>query len=338
MAANVETMAYVASEGTPWHGLGTPVEGAMTAAEALDKAGLSWTVRMEGIQTASGIPIQTGRRCNAVVRDDTNQALGVVGRKYRPIQNRDCFDFLDGVAAARGIRYHTAGVLGHGQIVWMLGKLGEIVIPRTDDKIDKFLLFANWHDGTSLAHCFWTPTRVVCQNTLNQALGGASQSDRVSLRHTGNLEGKIAEAQRVLGISIQLYDDFDRQVKASAKVKLSAAQVASYFKSLYPDTKTGEDGASEPTAQVKNTREKLHEIFEGGRDGGIKAIRGTAWKAYNAVTELVDHHTVVKTQKGDDGASLTDPRSAKLASVWFGERAAKKEQAWSAMLELAGIN
>lgn len=338
MPANVETMAYVASEGTPWHGLGTPVDGAMTAAQALDLAGLNWTVRVEGIQTASGIPIEFGRRCRAIVRDDTGAALGVVGRKYRPIQNRDAFDFLDGVAAARGIKYHTAGVLGHGQIVWILGKLGEIVIPKTDDKIDKFLLFANWHDGTSLAHAFWTPTRVVCQNTLNQALGGSDKTDRACLRHTGNLENKIAEAQRILGLSIQLYDDFDRQVKASAKVKLSGEQVSAYFKALYPDTRTNDDGTTDATTQVKNARGKLAEIFEGGRDGGIKAIRGTAWKAYNAVTEFVDHHTSSRSQKGDDGESLSDPRSARLASVWFGDRAKKKEEAWATMLQMAGIN
>ena len=40
MPANVQSMVYNAENGAPWHGLGTAVNGMMTAAEAVVKAGL----------------------------------------------------------------------------------------------------------------------------------------------------------------------------------------------------------------------------------------------------------------------------------------------------------
>ena len=47
MAANVETMFYVRE--TPWHGLGTRVQAALTSEEALIAAELNWKVRSEDI-------------------------------------------------------------------------------------------------------------------------------------------------------------------------------------------------------------------------------------------------------------------------------------------------
>lgn len=41
MTAAVETLAYVKDRGVPWHGLGVPADGLMTAGEVLEKAGLA---------------------------------------------------------------------------------------------------------------------------------------------------------------------------------------------------------------------------------------------------------------------------------------------------------
>ena len=67
-------MAYIGE--TPWHGLGTRVEQAMTAAEALEMAGLDWEVGKVGVRTDDGLEIP-GRY--ATVRTDTRRPLGVVG-------------------------------------------------------------------------------------------------------------------------------------------------------------------------------------------------------------------------------------------------------------------
>jgi hypothetical protein len=90
-------------------GNGRDVTGAMTAAEAIERAGLDWTTHTERIKTESGQVI-TGRRCKAVVRDDTGDVLGIVGKKHGIIDNRTCFDFMDCVSgSAGGVTYETAG-------------------------------------------------------------------------------------------------------------------------------------------------------------------------------------------------------------------------------------
>ena len=53
MAHLVESLAYVNENGdsrnVPWHGLGTSVNHAMTSEEALELAGLNWTVKSEPV-------------------------------------------------------------------------------------------------------------------------------------------------------------------------------------------------------------------------------------------------------------------------------------------------
>ncbi|KMS65182.1 hypothetical protein BVRB_038580, partial [Beta vulgaris subsp. vulgaris] len=98
---------------TPWHGLGTKLDEPATAAEAITKAGLNFNVVLKPLQTSEGIKVPQRQ---AVVRTDSNAVLGVVGNSYQPVQNHQCFGFLDAIVVASGeLRYHTAGALGRGE-------------------------------------------------------------------------------------------------------------------------------------------------------------------------------------------------------------------------------
>lgn len=92
MPAEVETMFYARE--TPWHGLGTRVEGAVSSEEALDAAGLNWDVVQEKLYTEDGYCVP-GFYAN--VRDSDNKVLGVVTNRYKIVQNREAFAFTDGL-------------------------------------------------------------------------------------------------------------------------------------------------------------------------------------------------------------------------------------------------
>lgn len=148
----------------PWHRLGTRLDEPATAHEAINAAGLDYEVELTRLVTVNDIPIPHKL---AVVREDSHAILGVVGNTYRPVQNRECFGFLDAVVADGSLRYHTAGALGKGERVWMLAKLpDDIRVKNSDDITEKYLLLSNSHDGSSSLRVFFTPIRVVCANTL----------------------------------------------------------------------------------------------------------------------------------------------------------------------------
>lgn len=311
-------MAYFGD--TPWHGLGTRLENPATAEEAIQGAGLDYEAELTPLTTADGIPV-TSRL--GVVRSDTRQVLGVVGTSYRPVQNRECFSFLDAVVADGQLRYHTAGALGNGERVWMLAKLpDDIRVKGSDDITEKYLLLSNSHDGSSALRVYFTPIRVVCANTLAVA-ERESRGHGVSIIHKGDLSTKVRQAQEVLGLASDFYDLVEAKIERLAAYYPSLAELNDFFRAVYPDI----DGVE--STRTKNVRAELMRLFEQGRGHDLAAIRHTAWTALNAVTEYVDHYRSTR------GKTPLERASRRLESAWFGSGARLKERAWELALAMA---
>ena len=199
MSANVETMFSVRE--TPWHGLGRIVMDAPASREALELAGLDWQVESRNIYSGTGAMIP-GYRAN--VRSTDDAVLGVVSDRYRIVQNEEAFQFTDDLLG-EGVTYETAGSLQGGKKVWMLAKLPEKYI-IAGDEVTPYLVFFNSHDGSSGVKVAMTPVRVVCQNTLNLALGTAKRI--WTARHTENV---LLRVQRnILDFLYALWLDDDR--------------------------------------------------------------------------------------------------------------------------------
>lgn len=316
---NGRTAMMYAGE-TPWHGLGTKLDQPATAAEAIEAAGLNYQVELRSIATTDGLPIPERK---AVVRSDTNQVLGVVGNSYVPVQNYQCFGFLDSVVADEKLRYHTAGALGQGERVWMLAQLpGQIRVKNSDDVTEQFLLLSNSHDGSAALRVYFTPIRVVCANTLGMA-ERRSRGQGVSIIHKGDLSAKVGEAQDILGFAKRFYDDLDERINHLAGHYPSQEQLSRYFASLYPDREDGKN------RRAQNVREELQRLFEEGIGQDIPEVRHSTWAAFNAVTEYVDHHRSTRGRTPDERAAR------RLDSAWFGSGARLKSEAWKLALEMS---
>src|SRR5262245_26735583 len=102
---------------TPWHGLGTKVDGLQTTAAMLTAAGLEWDVALRDLIRGDGVPVDSHK---AIVRLDTGKTLGVATAKYVPIQNRQAADIVDALVTEGGAHVEVAGALDDGERCWML--------------------------------------------------------------------------------------------------------------------------------------------------------------------------------------------------------------------------
>ena len=182
MSANVESMFYVRE--TPWHGLGTKVNEAPTSKDALIYAGLDWKVVQNNVYTQDGSLI-SGYKAN--IRSTDRSVLGIVSDRYKIVQNQDAFQFTDDLLG-EGVTYETAGSLQGGRKVWMLARMPHRYI-ISGDEIEPYLVVMNSHDGSSGIKVAMTPIRVVCQNTLNLALGSAKRI--WTTKHTENVMSRV---------------------------------------------------------------------------------------------------------------------------------------------------
>lgn len=318
MSANVNSMMYVGQ--TPWHGFGKKLDKAATSAEAISAAGLDWKVNKEAVFLSNGVQVPSSF---ATVRQDTGKVLGVVGKVYEPLQNRDAFRFFDSVVGIKEAMYQTAGSLGKGECVWILAKLPGIVRVVGDDVTEKYLLLTNRHDGLGAVQVFFTPIRVVCQNTLNIALKG--EGTKASLRHTTTIGMKVEEVRKQLGIIHASFGIFEEAARRMATVQLTTEAFNNYIK------KSGviPDDEEKLGTRAANVRDELTRLFEYGKGADLPGSKGTVWGAFNAVAEYVDYFKPAR------GQGKSDREDSRAKSILFGSGLSLKQTAWDAALEIA---
>jgi phage/plasmid-like protein (TIGR03299 family) len=323
-------MFYIKAEGKPWHGLGTELQGQATAKEAIEAAKLDYTVEkcpLIATVPEKGKPVQVNvpGRYVAAVRTDTKDVLGIVGDGYKVVQNVEAFDFFDTVVGEGQAIYNSAGALDNGSRIWLMAKLPKDMVIAREDIVEKYLILANSHDGTSALKLFFSPVRVVCHNTLTEALKDAKGG--ISIRHSGDITGKTNEARKVLGISIKWYNEFEELCKQLVKVQMTKGKAEGYFdKMLYGETI---DEKKEESMVLKNRKDDYMYLFEHGKGNDLPSVKGSAWCALNAITEYHDHYKVIKNE--------TEDPTNRLKSIWFGNAAHIKGKAFEGILQVAGI-
>lgn len=269
-ADGTASMAYAGA--TPWHGLGTSVDGVMTAAECLTLAGLDWEVELEPVSNRYGeIPNRF-----SVVRQTDHRTFGIVGRDYKVINNVEAFAFFDQVVDSGEAKYETAGSLAGGQRVWITAKVGDD-IEICGEKYKGFLLVSNSHDGSRAFRALTTMIRVVCANTETMALNAAKTS--WSLTHKFTLEGKTGEARRALELSFAGQDAFAQEVERMLNIQVNADQFKAAVTAVLPKQKR----------QLETNVSQLMGIFESETTVVDTDVKGTAWGAYNTFTYWTDH-------------------------------------------------
>lgn len=299
---------------TPWHGLGAVLDRPpATVGEAIEASGLGWDVAKEPIAIDRGempdadwwIP-----RCEeipgyyATVRQDTREVLGIVGERYRIVQNHEAFAFIDQLLGS-SINFETAGSLHGGRRVWVLATLPEHV-EVGGDPVRPYVLLMNSHDGSTAVIAATTPIRVVCQNTLNWGLRKARQ--KFSIRHTEAVTQRVHEARRVLDLSINYYEQFKRFGDELASERCTERQLRAVLDELYPNG-TDDSMSSRARSSRQQTKDRIAELFLRGETQGNAP--GSKWAAVNAIVEYGDWIRPLRSSAQrfaralDDGAEKT---------------------------------
>ena len=266
----------------PWHGLGTRVEEAPTSADALKLAGLDWNVRQEEVCDLRGKAIP-GYRAN--VRESDESVLGIVGDRYRVVQNTDAFRFTDELIGG-DVHYETAGSLREGRQIWLLAKMPEREI--AGDAMEPYLCFTNAHDGGGAVRVCMTPVRVVCNNTLNLALDTAQRT--WSMRHTESINGRLMEARDCLLRADKYMDDLAEYAEAAKAKQIRDDEIKEILNQMFP-LNVSEDADEKKVEKAKKRQEKMKtEYMVCYFMPDLANLRGTAWGAINAMSDFVSHN------------------------------------------------
>jgi phage/plasmid-like protein (TIGR03299 family) len=304
MAHNIETFedgssAFFSNREVAWHKLGVVTDGAQTAQDALRIAQLDSVVHVSenpvGVDI-NGTFVQIPNRF-ITYREHPKTGttgLGVVGKRYTPIQNSEAFDFLNALADESGAVFETAGSLNNGARVFMTMKLPESMTLGGNDVVDNYIMAVNSHDGTLAFTVAVTPVRAVCTNTVRLALSKARS--KVALRHTIGSGQKVQQARETLNIVWKYQEEFQAQVEDMLSQQFSDNDFKRFTEILVPEPK-GKDVSQRQINSIEATRSELVALWYAPTQQNIK---GTKWAAYNAVAEYEDWSRPVRDKENKE--------------------------------------
>lgn len=320
-----------------WHGLGRVLPTPPTCDDALRLAGLDWEVEKHPLVTEiPGVGSVTVPSHRSVVRATDKKVLGVVGKDWKLIQNKQgLFDFLAPFIENGAMVLDAAGSLREGRRVWALARLAGIAgeVSRGDE-IRQHLLVYLGHDGGCTWGTVWTPVRVVCMNTLRAATADFKGKDIVRVRHTENAEEAIKLVQKTVDTARQSFTATLEVLRTMQRKNLSIEGLEQYVREVFKTeakavVDAGETDDPEATGKVVKLADAKAKViralapvthnFENG--AGADFHRGTVYGAFNAVTEYLDH------ERGRT-------KETRLESTWFGSGATLRQRAFDKAVEL----
>lgn len=346
--------AYYGVRELPWHKLGQTVDAPGSNKEARKLAGLDWDVIEMPLYRKD---METITSHKAIVRSDNQKSLGVVTKHYTPVQNSELFQWLEGLDGYADLTIETAGALGAGETVWVLGRCNAMTFDIGGDEQRGYMLLANGHAGNRRLQIMPTVIRVCCANTLAMASGGmeiredkgkeftGNLSQGFALRHTKSIHDMMLSIQTAYAKTTEAWKNTEQVMRHLASKPLTEEAISTLFSQPFDkpkrinedqtnlmsfvndDETTGEDELDEGirAAALKAAREKkLREILNSEECNRYEATKGTLFAGFNAVTSYLDHEA---TRQDDAG---------RFASANFGgERERTKRRAYKVALELA---
>lgn len=261
-----------------WEAVGSNISAATSVEEALKISGLDYIVEKVPVFLENGTPIP-GAFCTK--KEGTNDTFGVVGSQFEIIQNQEALSFVDNLVS-EGLTFVKAGE--NHKMLYLIGKLPSIEV--LGDEVTPYLIFQNSHNGSTTLKATIAPLRIVCQNQFNLTFRKAV--NKISLRHTKSIKGRLHTAQQVLLQNTEYLSEFQKQALGLAQEKVSKKQVDTLLDGIF------EIKPEFNPTQVRRMEEKRDRFLSAYQADDNQNFLGTKWGLINAYTDFVTHKPLRK--------------------------------------------
>ena len=348
----------------PWHGKGYGCTSEDIAALSLmppaDRAKW-WLVaaqcdftiqrRMLAMRQGDGTGLMVDPLLNyrAIVREDTNDVYQIATKRYHPVQPIEIVSFFNEYCEAGGCELETVGAIDGGRKMWALARFNKDVVGLNDHKTC-YAFIATSHDGTIQTIAKGTDVYIVCQNTLNAAIGQRSPGKaEFKLKHTAKFTpAQRARAQETIGAFREQSSHATEVGNILSKVSIDDKGRTEFVRrllggesileqvitdsapipagvSLLDHIANGPQVDAKPEEDLGRLGKAILEAIVSSPGSDLAERNNTMWGAVNGVTYHVDH------ERGRN-------QDNRLDSAWFGDGDRLKRSAVNVALEMAGIS
>lgn len=284
---------YVIADGKPWHDKGTGLDHEPDFDESIQllMRGDRY-VKLDLMPVIDGVVSDTKLERSSVIFRSDGKEYNTVGKDFELLQADEAFKPMAGELLKSGmISIATGGVLHGGASAFLMAKIvnkGIADIVR-GDTVKANLLIATGFDGRMKNIIKDCNTRVVCANTLEIASKEKSNFDFKYLKHTKNIRTKLIDVEQTILGRLQSFEKQVESYQYLASKKIDSVTAQKYIGSVFLTLEQME-GKKEISTKMSNTVSHVIDLIDTQKGlEHVPAIRGTAWQAYNAVSEYVTH-------------------------------------------------
>lgn len=288
--------AFATYKQKAWHSLGRVLtKRPETVEELMEVAGLDYEVEKapnihrlpNGHEIESKSSFFTYRK-DTIQNIDHYKVLGAnVGDGYTIVQNEEALGILEPFFDNETILFETAGAIRNGSRTFVTCKTKDPIVIDGKDEVDNYFVVFNSHDGSLSLMAYFTPVRIVCNNTLQMSFHNAKR--QIKLKHTTNVKNKLETATKILLQADKNAEAFKETAQAMKKAKWTERKFFDYLANVFcTPEELNKMGTGEHPLKVLSTRKQnvITDVlnFAHGGVGQREATPGSAWWAYNAVT------------------------------------------------------
>jgi len=302
------TQVLVDNRRNAWKRGGVEVN-ATTAVGVAQQAGLDWDVMTVPLQAyvnhnVNPYEVQTDyyevpkkQGVLKLGKDDNNSIIGVVGSKYKIVQNMELFSALDGLIESGEARYSAAGEYNGGANVWMLMELPTGVTVK-DDPHAAYLLARTSHDGSTSVAIRPMIERLYCSNQVGRLIAGKWNSKPLmyTMKHTTNAKLSVSDIREITTITYKTIEQYEMLADQLLKRDVDRYQARNIFRKVFPLPPELEDisydllsqGQRKQQTMAYEARDKVWDVY--ANSATQENIRGTAFGVWQAVVEYADYY------------------------------------------------
>jgi phage/plasmid-like protein (TIGR03299 family) len=337
--------AFAAVRDPGWHGLGTVTMDQVDALTLLQMAHGDFEPFLAPCRTTVEVPIAPGSPITVLKHAEDPRVRNVC--RIHPVtgevqiigqsspdkamwSNKDVFvGWADSFMQMAKPTVSACGVLDEGRRAFMAWRLPENILIHGDrDLVELWMTAVTSYDGSIATLGFVSPIRAVCQNTVTAGLKAAVSQYRV--KRTKNAKLNVEQAKEMLGLTYKYAEEYRFIAERMADEKMTVKSFENIIGEMWGPKEDETNKRTLNTWDAKRT--KMVDLFT--TDASNAGIHGTAWGAYNAVAEYVDHLTDVKaaSAKGNEDAF-------RLWRGMTGEKnvANPKADIWDVLTDLVGV-
>lgn len=250
----------------------------------------------------------------AIVRNDTNQPLGVMGRAYTFLNNRDCLDIIKPLLDEGRLEVERAGSFNYGANVWVICRMPKSLTVGPSDVMDQFLRLSWSHDGTQKLSASFIAYLRRSNVQVNPKVPGSRVS--IEIRHTLNAKQRIKIAKDLLAKGEQYFNCLENVLGELVNTPINGEEMDKYLDVIFPkknasDVKPNKHGEIKLTSAISDhNKNRIKQIFVNQSND----ISHTKYAAFISIADWCDNNKLVRVR----GETVTreNKDEARLRGIW----------------------